>query len=122
MDNQNNLEETGNILNLEGMILGLFTHGDRYYLASYLKNQDADLYYSVDKIDLLKYIKGNITIEELFDLSSDYFEIGKRNIVGASRPKEELKPLISMGNAYYNQLSDAYKYPELEQQILNNEI
>lgn len=105
------------ILNSEGTILGFYKLQDRLILGSYLTDGTGTIYYSTTKEGLLKYLKSDINLRELY-LDGDEF-IVSRNLRNDTESylKQDFENLLQCGKEYYNKLYKGLKNPNIEDLI-----
>lgn len=74
----NNLKKIGDVLNGEGMFLGLFRNNSgNLYLGSHLKDGSGDLYYSVNLDVFKKYLNAEINLRRVY-IESDDFKVTRK--------------------------------------------
>src|SRR5215471_12470981 len=68
-----NLQKIGDILNSEGSILGLYKRAEAFFLGSFLADGTGTVYYSTTREKLQQYFHSQVTLQQLYQESDDYF-------------------------------------------------
>lgn len=113
------LYKVGDILNSEGMILGLFkSNSEDVYLCSHLSDGSGNIYYSIKKEFLIKYFNSEITLSEVYLNSDDFIVKKKMRNVTTQYLKQDLVELIQLGNKFYEEISDGMKDENIIKDII----
>jgi len=103
------------ILNSEGPILALFEKQQgEYVLGSFLEDGSGTLYYGITIEMLRRYIKSEVTLNDIFDLSEDFIVELKGRKQKALFIKEDFKGRLQRGSSYYKDIGDGMKSKEFE--------
>ena len=115
----NQLTKVGDILNSEGMILGLFKNnsGDMF-LSSHLSDGSGDVYYTTKKDVLIKYFNSEINLREVYISSDDFFVSKKLREETKQNLKNDLVEFIQMGDKFYEEISDGMKDKNIVKDII----
>lgn len=120
MINIKNLTKVGDILNSEGMILGLFKNdsGDMF-LSSHLTDGSGDVYYTSKKDVLIKYLKSEINLREVYISSDDFFVLKKLREETKQYLKNDLVEFIQMVDKFYNTITVGMKNENIAKDIIS---
>jgi hypothetical protein len=112
-----NLIRMYDILNSEGMVLGLFHergNKKKLYLGSHLKKWTGNVFYSTNVELLNSFIRSEISISELYKLNDDVFVMYKSRSELKTLLKHEAEPEIFAGIRFYKDFEDGCKSKEFE--------
>lgn len=113
----NKLHKIGDILNGEGMFLGLFKNkSGNLYLGSHLKDGSGDLYYSTNLDLLKKYLRSEIKLRQVYIESDDFIVIRKFRNEHTSFIKDDMTELITLVNQFYSEFSSSMKNNQIEKE------
>jgi hypothetical protein len=116
----NQLTKVGDILNSEGMILGLYkSQGGDMFLASRLTDGNGDVYYTTKKDVLIKYFNSEINLREVYISSDDFFVSKKLREETRQYLKNDLVEFIQMGEKFYNTIAIGMKNVNIEKDIIS---
>jgi hypothetical protein len=111
------LKKIGDILNGEGMFLGLFQNeSDIFYLGSHLIDGSGDLYYSTNLETLKKYLKSEIKLRHVYMESEDFIVTRKFRNEQTSFIKDDMVELITLVNQFYSEFSSSMKNSQIEKE------
>jgi len=103
------------IINAEGAILALFEKQGEYSLGSFLEDGSGTIYYGTTIEMLRRYIKSEVTLNDIFELSEDFIVELKGRKQRGLFIKEDFKDRLQCGSSYYKDLSDGMKPKEFEE-------
>ncbi len=116
----NKLYKVGDILNSEGMILGLFkSNSGDMFLCSHLSDGSGNIYYSTKKDVIIKYFNSEITLREVYLNSDDFIVTKKMRDVTTQYLKQDMVDLIQLKDKLYKEISDGMKDKNLEEELLS---
>ncbi len=118
LTNITQLKRLTDILNCEGGILILYKQEDELYLSSYLTDNSGNVFYRTTADNILNYLKGSITLRELYLLSDDVLVTRKQREESATYIKDDLAHLLQCGNDYYTQISEGLKGKDVLQYLM----
>ncbi len=114
-----NLSKVGDILNSEGMILGLFKNdSEDMILSSHLTDGSGDVYFNTKKDVLIKYFNSEINLREVYITSDDFFVSKKFREETRQYLKNDLVELIQMGDKFYNTIAIGMKNENIVKDII----
>ena len=116
----NKLTKVGDILNSEGMILGLFKNNScDLFLSSHLTDGSGDVYYTTKKDVLIKYFNSEINLREVYISSGDFFVSKKFREETKQYLKNDLVEFIQMGDKFYNTIAIGMKNENIVKDIIS---
>jgi hypothetical protein len=117
MDDIKKLKKIGDILNGEGMLIGLFKNDSGIlYLGSHLKDSSGDLYYSTNLDILKKYLNSEIKLRQVYIESDDFIVTRKFRNKHTSFIKDDMIELITLVNQFYSEFSFSMKNNQIEKE------
>jgi len=116
----NKLNKVGDILNSEGMILGLYKNqGGDMFLASRLIDGTGEVFYNTKKDVLIKYLNSEINLREIYLSTDDFFVSKKFREKTNQHMKNEFIELIQMGDKFYNTIAIGMKNENIVKDIIS---
>jgi len=116
----NQLIKVGDIINSEGMILGLFNNkSGEPFLCSYLKDGSGEIYYSSKKEILKKYFNSEINLHQVYLESDDFIITRKFRKEITTFLKQDLVEMIKFGDKYYLEISESMRNDSIAKNLLS---
>ena len=104
------LKKIKEVINSEGTILSLYENdGKSLYLCSLLENNIGYVYFPVKELNFKKYLKGKITLNEVYNLSEEFIVKFKSKGSVKSYFKEDLSDKLVLGGEIYTNLPNDMK-------------
>jgi hypothetical protein len=104
------LKKIKEIINSEGTILSLYENDEKsLYLCSRLEDNIGYVYFPVNELNLKKYLKGKIILNEVYNLSDDFIVKFKSKGRVKSYFKEDLSDKLVLGGDLYINLPNDMK-------------
>ena len=104
------LKKIKEVINSEGTILSLYENDEKsMYLCSLLEDNIGYVYFPVNELNFEKYLKGKITLNEVYNLSKDFIVKFKSKGRVKSYFKEDLSDKLVLGGEIYTNLPNDLK-------------
>ena len=114
----NQLKKVDDILNSEGMLLGLYkNNSENLFLSSYLKDGSGEIYYSTNKETLKKYFNSEITLKQVYLESEDFLVSRKFRKETETFIKEDLTDLLQCGDNLFSEISNSMRNDKLAREF-----
>ncbi len=102
-----NLQKISELINTEGMILGLFKDEQKnYYLKSFVKSQRGHITYKVSKSALIKFRDNKYTIEDLLKDSDSTLVSHENASLNQTFVKDDFYGKLHCGNKKISDFSE----------------
>lgn len=109
------LIKIGDIINSEGMILGLFKkNSGEIILCSHLNDASGEIYYSSKKSNLKKYFNSEFNLQQVYLESDDFIITLKFRKEIKSFLKEDMVERLTFGKKFYFQIPESMKNASIE--------